>query len=163
MPVDARAVANEVLRRAWDLGFSPTQIDIQKICYFLHGHHLKDHGVPMIRTEFEAYQYGPVQSSLLDAFRKWGEEPIGEPAMQFDPVRRVHKELPKIEDNAIMATIDMYLEQYLSVPSFVLVDMTHAAGTPWSRTMDAGRRSVNIGMRIDNGTISSFFEGKQFA
>lgn len=163
MAVDARSVANEVLKRAWILGFEPTQIDIQKICYFLHGHHLRDYGAPMIRTEFEAYQYGPIQSSLLDAFKKWGDEPIGEPAKQFDPVRRIHKDIPAIEENSIMTTIDQYLEQYLSIPSFVLVDLTHASGTPWSRTMEAGRSSVNIGMRIDNGIISSFFEGKQFA
>lgn len=163
MSVDARIIANEVLRRAWALGFEPTQIDVQKICYFLHGHHLKDHGAAMIRTEFEAYQYGPVQSVLLESFRKWGDEPIGELARKFDPVKRVHVDLPAIEDNAIMDTIDRYVEDYLAMPSFLMVDITHAKGTPWSRTMDAAKNSVNIGMRITNEMIGSFFEGGRTA
>lgn len=163
MTVDARIVANEVLRRAWDLGFEPTQIDIQKICYFLHGHHLMDHGKPMIRTEFEAYQYGPVQSILLEAFRKWSDEPIRELARKFDPVKRVHSDLPMIEDNSIMDSIDRYLDRYLQMPSFVMVDITHAKGTPWSRTVDAAKNSVNIGMRITNDMIGNFFEGGRVA
>lgn len=163
MAIDARAVANEILRRAWTLGFEPTQIDIQKICYFLHGHHLRNHGTPMIRTEFEAMDYGPVQAVLLDAFRRWSGEPIEELAQKFDPVTRAYSEIPPIEDNAIMATIDHYLSDYLSIPSFVLVDMTHAVGTPWSKTVSEAQRSANIGMRIDNDLISRCFEGREFA
>lgn len=53
---DARAVANHVLSRAWEMGFEVSQIDIQKICYFLHGHHLVEHGTPLIKTEFEAWE-----------------------------------------------------------------------------------------------------------
>ncbi|ULB08731.1 DUF4065 domain-containing protein [Cereibacter azotoformans] len=159
MAVDARAVANEILSRAWELGFEPTQIDVQKITYFLHGHHLLDHGVPMVQTEFEAMQYGPIQRILLDSFRKWADQPIGELAEKFDPVRRVHEQLPRIVDNAILETIDRYLAAYLCLPSFELVDMTHARNTPWSKTVDAARNSVNIGMRISDDLISSCFEG----
>jgi uncharacterized phage-associated protein len=163
MAVDARSVANEILVRAWDMGFEPTQIDIQKISYFLHGHHLIDHGVPMIKTEFEAFQYGPVQSVLLDEFRRWGDEPIRDLATKFDPVRRTREKLPQLEDNSIMETIDKYLALYLEVPTFVMVDVTHSQGTPWSRTMQAARKSVNIGMKISDDLIRSCFEGGKFA
>lgn len=163
MAVDARLVANEILKRSWEMGFEPTQLDVQKISYFLHGHHLMDHGEPMIKTEFEAMQYGPVQAVLLDAFRKWGEEPIRELAKRFDPVRRTYHALDRIEDNSVSATIDKYLAQYLEVPTFVLVDITHASGTPWSQTMQAARRSVNIGMKISDDLITKFFEGRSFA
>lgn len=163
MAVDARIIANEVLRRAWKMGFEPTQIDIQKIAYFLHGHHLKDHGRPMIRSEFEAMEYGPVQATLLDAFRKWEGEPIQELAQKFNPVKRTYGDFEPIHDNAIMDTIDKYLAQYLAIPTFVLVDMTHARETPWTQTMAAARDSVNIGMRISDDLISRFFEGREFA
>lgn len=163
MAVDARVIANEILRRSWELGFEPTQIEIQKITYFLHGHHLTDHGEPMVKTEFEAWQFGPVQSVLRDAFRSWGDEPIGDIAKRFDPVKRTHRDFDRLEDNAILSTIDKYLGRYLEMPAFVLVDITHASGTPWSRTMQAALKSVNIGMRISDEMILQFFEGRKFA
>lgn len=156
---DARVIANAVLERAWQLGVGVTQIDIQKICYFLHGHHLRDHGEPLIATEFEAWDYGPVQRSLYNSFKHCGAEPILELATAFDPIRRKPKELPRISHNSAVATIDRHLATYLEIPSFELVNMTHAAGTPWSETRRASNLSANIGMRIDNGLIDRFFEG----
>jgi uncharacterized phage-associated protein len=163
MAVDARCVANEILLRAWEWGFEPTQIDIQKISYFLHGHHLTEHGQPMIGTEFEAMTYGPVQRVLLDCFRKFGDEPITELASKFDPVRRVYSDLPRITDNAIRDTIDRYLAVYLNLNTFDMVDLTHAKGTPWSITMDAARKAVNLGMRISDDLIRTRFEGGRVA
>lgn len=156
---DARAIANEVLLRAWDEGLELTQIDIQKICYFLHGHHLRDHGQPLIQTEFEAWDHGPVQRVTYDAFKKFGAEPIDELSTGFDPVKRVPREIPRVTDNAAISTIETYLYLYLEVPSFGLVDMTHAPGTPWSKTIENARTKVNIGMRIGNDMILSHFEG----
>lgn len=163
MTYDARAVANEVLLRAWDSGFEPTQIDVQKITYFLHGHYMLEHGSPLVSTEFEALHYGPVQSSLLDSFRKFGEEPIRELAQKFDPVRRVRADFPRIQENAVIELIERFLPIYLSMPSFDLVAMTHAKDTPWTLTVQDARNAVNIGMRISNDLIRSRFEGVQFA
>lgn len=163
MAHDPRAIANEILIRAWDMGFEPTQIDIQKITYFLHGHHLLDHGEPLVQGEFEALHYGPVQRALLDSFRKFGDEPITELAKRFDPIRRVEAELPRVTDNAAVHTIGKYLERYITIPSFELVEMTHARGTPWSETMKSARNAINIGMRISNDLIKSSFEGIRFA
>lgn len=159
MPHDARMIANEVLRRAWAMGYEPTQIDIQKIVYFLHGHHLKDHGEPLVAAPFQALQYGPVQTALLDAFRKFDAEPIRELALKFDPVRRVWSDFPALTDNAAAATIETYLPRYLEMDAFELVDRTHAPETPWSITVREARSLVNVGMRIDNALILARFEG----
>ena len=163
MAYDARAIANEILIRAWESGFEPTQIDVQKISYFLHGHHLLEFGEPLIASEFEALHYGPVQRSLLDSFRKFGEEPIRELAQRFDPVKRVTIDIPRIRDNAVTQLVEKYLPVYLMIPSFELVDITHAAGTPWSRTVNLAKNAVNIGMRISNDLIRTHFEGVRTA
>ena len=159
MASDPRIIANEILLRAWDLGYQPTQIDVQKITYFLHGHHLQDFGEALVDTDFEAHQYGPVQRTLLECFNVWGQEPIGEVASKFDPVRRKHSPLPRPQENSVLATIDRHLEAYLAIASFDLVDITHAKDTPWSRTMQAAQNAVNIGMRISNDLILERFEG----
>lgn len=163
MAYDPRAIANEILLRAWDRGYEPTQIDVQKITYFLHGHHLLDHHEPLVADDFEALHYGPVQRALLEAFRDFGEEPIRALAKRFDPVRRVHLDIPRVTDNAAIATIDGYLDRYLMIPSFELVEMTHARGTPWSVTMQSAKNAVNLGMRISNDLIRRSFEGVRAA
>lgn len=163
MAYDARVIANEILERAWEAGFEPTQIDVQKITYFLHGHYLIEHGQPLVATDFEALHYGPVQRTLLDSFRKFGDEPIRELAVKFDPVRRVSHALPKVRENSVIEVIEKYLPVYLEIPSFDLVDMTHAGGTPWSKTMQDAKIAVNIGMRISNDLIRTCFEGVRFA
>lgn len=163
MAHDSRAVANEILKRAWQKGFEPTQIDIQKITYFLHGHHLVDQGQPLVNESFEALHYGPVQRSLLDAFSKYGEEPIRELATKFDPVRRTYTAINQITDNVSIETIETYLDRYLGISSFELVEMTHAQGTPWSLTMQSARNAVNLGMRISDDLIGKCFEGYRAA
>ena len=156
---DARVVANAILRRAWDRGYDITQIDIQKITYFINGHFLRDHGRPLISTEFEAWEYGPVQRLLYSAFKEFGDQPITRLATSFDPVRQVAKELPPFSDNAAVDTLEKYLPRYLDVESFELVERTHAVGTPWSITRSEAGKSVNIGMRIASETIAKHFEG----
>ncbi|TRL38105.1 DUF4065 domain-containing protein [Rhizobium straminoryzae] len=156
---DARMIANEILLRAWQDELELTQIDIQKILYFLHGHHLLEHGKPLVKSEFEAWEYGPVQRTVYDDFKRFGDQPITELAQKFDPIRRTHCPFPRLSDNAAISTIEQHLGKYLEIPAFTLVDITHKPGTPWSRTMEAALTRVNVGMRIKNELIVSYFEG----
>ncbi|MEQ3670401.1 MAG: type II toxin-antitoxin system antitoxin SocA domain-containing protein [Pseudophaeobacter sp.] len=156
---DARVIANEVLKAAWEDGYDITQIDLQKICYFLNGHHLIEHDQPMIASTFEAWDYGPVQRSLYNQFKKFGSQPITELATAFDPIRRKPKELPQVKTNSVRATIATHLSKYLGIPSFELVEMTHKPETPWSRTRSDAQTSANIGLRITNSMIAEHFEG----
>lgn len=160
---DARVIANEVLKAAWENGHDVTQIDLQKICYFLHGHHLIEHGQPMIASTFEAWDYGPVQRSLYNQFKKFGSQPITELATAFDPIRRKAKPLPAITTNSVRATIAAHLPKYLGIPSFELVDITHQPETPWSLTRSDAETSANIGLRITNNMIADHFEGLSVA
>ena len=157
--LDARIIANEILIRARDDGLELTQLDVQKILYFLHGHHLLEHGVPLVKTEFEAWDHGPVQRVVYDAFRAFGDQPIDSLAERFDPVKRTHHPFPRLTDNAAVSTIERHLYRYLEIPTFALVDMTHRPGTPWSRTMEQAKACVNVGMRIKDETIRQHFEG----
>ena len=156
---DARIIANEILKRAWERNLKLAHSDIQKITYFLHGHHLKDYGVPLVDSEFEAWDSGPVQSKLYNAFGESGDKPVDQLAMKFNPVKRTYSELPPLEDADAKVTIDKYLTRYLEIPGHALADMTHEAGTPWSETIERARDYVNIGMRISNDLIRSDFEG----
>ncbi|MGR3438755.1 Panacea domain-containing protein [Salipiger abyssi] len=156
---DARVIANELLRRAWREGADMSQLDVQKICYFMNGHHLVEHAQPMIATEFEAWKHGPVQRILYDSFKRYGDEPITELATAFDPIRRTHKALPEITSNSVLDTIEKHFLRYLSIPAHELVGITHRSGTPWQMTREDAEVSANIGMRISTDIIAANFEG----
>jgi uncharacterized phage-associated protein len=158
---DARVIANELLKMAWEVDHDMTQLDIQKICYFMNGHHLLDHGTPMISTEFEAWQHGPVQKALYDSFKRFGDGPITELATAFDPIRRKARTLPEITSNSIRATIEKYLPRYLGIPAHELVGITHRRGAPWQITIENAKAAANIGMIITTSTIAAHFEGLQ--
>lgn len=74
--IDPRIIANAVLDRAAAEGRPVTNLDLQKIVYFLHGHYLVRHQRPLVEGEFEAWPYGPVHRVLYDAFRAYNDTPI---------------------------------------------------------------------------------------
>jgi uncharacterized phage-associated protein len=162
-PLDSRVVANAVLDRAEARGHAITNLDAQKIVYFLHGHFLRLHHKPLVAGEFEAWPYGPVHRPLYDAFKKYNDTPIEGRAVAFDPVRRATRPLPSLDDPSALALLDEVLDFYLDIPTYLLVQITHAGGTPWSRTVDESKRRVNVGMRISDSLIEQYFEGPYLA
>lgn len=156
---DPRVIANAVLDRAEERGLTVTNLDMQKIVYFLHGHFLRRHGRPLVVGEFEAWQYGPVHRVLYDAFKRFEDGPIEARADRFDPIRQERKKLPRLDDSAANVVIGDVVDRYLDMPTWTLVAITHGEGTPWQLTMEQAQRRVNVGMRIPNALIAERFEG----
>jgi uncharacterized phage-associated protein len=160
---DARQIANHILQVAWHDGVEMTQLQVNKIVYFLHGHHIKEYGQPMVNSEFQAWARGPVHTALRTAFKEYGTEPITEPAKKFDPVARVFSDFPPIDDVDVLKTIERNLGAYLELGEEQLTEITHAKGTPWEKTVSAANEVVNIGMTIYDSLIASEFEGLESA
>lgn len=156
---DARVIANAILDRAVEYGRPMTNLDLQKILYFMHGHFLRRHGRPLTNTEFEAWPYGPVNKVAYDAFKGFNDTPIDTRAVSFDPVRRVQRDLPELTDGDVLGLLDDFLEYYFDMHTYLLVEFTHQPGTPWFETIEQSKRRPNIGMRIANELILARFEG----
>lgn len=156
---DPRVIANAVLSRASRLGHPLTNLDLQKIVYLLHGFFLRQTGRPLVTGEFVAWDYGPVHRALYDALKVHGDAFVDTPARKYNPFTRQHVDLPLLDDPEAEALLDSNLAALLAIPTFELVQLTHAPGTPWSRTMDAAEKRVNIGMVIENDLIATHFEG----
>jgi uncharacterized phage-associated protein len=60
-----------------------TPMKLQKLVYFAHGWCLALADKPLINEKIEAWQYGPVVSSLYREFKKYGNEGITSPAVEF--------------------------------------------------------------------------------
>jgi uncharacterized phage-associated protein len=160
--VDARIIANAVLDRAEVSARPLTNLDLQKIVYFLHGHFLLRHGRPLVEPEFEAWSYGPVHRTLYDAFKSYDDTSIEDRADAFDPIRRERKVLPEPSDIEALAIIDEFLPRYLDTPTYLLVSMTHQIGTPWHETIERAKEHLNVGMKISDALIMERFEGMKW-
>lgn len=161
MAYDARIIANAVLERAGRRGFRLTNLDLQKLVYLLHGAYLRQTGKPLVVGDFEAWQYGPVHRVLYNAFRHAGDSTIDAPARRLDPVKRTLSDLPRLDDEEAESVIDSTLPAFLQLPTHMLVQLTHASGTPWSLTMADAERRPNVGMVISEALILEHFEGER--
>jgi uncharacterized phage-associated protein len=140
--VDVRIIANAVLDRAQAAAWPLSNLDLQKIVYFLHGHFLLKHGRPLVEPEFEAWPYGPVHRTLYDALKAYNDTPIEGRAEAFDPIRRQTKKLPDLDDPEALNIIEDFLPYYLNMPTHMLVAMTHQKGTPWFETVERAKEHL---------------------
>jgi uncharacterized phage-associated protein len=159
MPYDARIIANAILQRAARKGLRLTNLDIQKLVYLVHGAFLQKTGKPLVEGEFEAWQYGPVHRVLYNAFRSAADGPIDGPARKLNPLTRTLVDLPRLDDPEVEDVLDSNLGNFLSLPTHALVQLTHAPGTPWSRTFAEAETRPNVGMVISDSVIALHFEG----
>ena len=84
MAYDPRAIANLVLKYANNIDIKVSNLAINKIVYFLHGHYLAKTGKPLIEEQFEAWQHGPVLYTLFNSFKRYGDKPIESLAKKMD-------------------------------------------------------------------------------
>lgn len=157
---DARIVANVILDRAEEFGRALSNLDLQKIVYFMHGHYLRKTGRPLVSPEFEAWTYGPVSKVVYDAFKRFEDGPIDDRATAFDPVRRMTSALPPLTDSDALTVLDESLSYYLDMPTYLLVEITHQPGTPWFEVVESAKDRPNVGMKIPDDLIQERFEGR---
>lgn len=151
MPYPAKAIANEFLELARKEGKQLTQMQLQKLVYFTYGWYLAITGKRLIDERVEAWQWGPVIPSIYKEFKRFGSSPISEPAYEvkfkdgkigFYPVR-VQSDAPK-EDALALQVIKRVWDIYGKYSASALSHMTHAPGSPWSKTPDKEIKGTDI-------------------
>lgn len=76
MTYDADIIANNILQRAFRDKVKVTPMQLQKLIYITHCLYARYTGRDMITSQFQAWQYGPVQVSLYEQFSHYGGNPI---------------------------------------------------------------------------------------
>lgn len=98
---------------------SLTPLKLQKILYLAQGWSFVWDDKPLFQEEFEAWQYGPVNTEVYLAFRKYGRSEIPE-----------YEGLDCVEDGDARETLNAVWRDYSRYSAFELVDLTHSQ-TPW--------------------------------
>lgn len=156
-PYDARSVANLVLDRVFDHGKNLTQLQLYKIVYFAHGWYLAEHGAPLVSQSFEAWKYGPVLRVLRDSFKEFGQGPITRKAERFDLFSGELSEPDAIVDEVHLNFIIQIVDFYHEYDGWDLSDLTHEEGSPWDSVWNSKIPVGNLGLRIDDNAIRSYF------
>ena len=118
---DARSVANEILRRAWDDNQKVTHLKVMKLVYYCHGWMLGLNQKPMQWQPVEAWPLGPVVRDVYRSLQRYGGEPINR------PINIEKKEYSPVQEDLI----DQVWDVYGKFTAGQLSSMTHAPGTPW--------------------------------
>ena len=153
---DGRAVANFVLDHADRLGAAQTNLSLQKVVYFCHVWSLIELNKPLIKQDFEAWEYGPVLQYLYREFKVFGSAVIRDRAHRLNPFTGNKEIVPYAFDEATFALLTRIVGFYGRLSGSLLVQLTHAEGGPWHKVWHQGGK-VTPGMRIDNREIVRFY------
>jgi uncharacterized phage-associated protein len=157
-PYDPRAVANLLLDLADRDGLPVTNLVLQKLLYFAHGHFLIRSGVPLVRGGFEAWTHGPVHPAVYQAFKVAGKLPIQFRAEARNFATGDILALHAPTDPQVRRHIIGVLSAYGHLPPGRLVDISHAPRAPWAATKNKAETSVALGLRISDNVIVECFK-----
>jgi uncharacterized phage-associated protein len=156
MSLDGRAVANFVLDFCEARGRRITNLCLQKIVYFCHVWSLIQLGKPLVRHQFEAWQFGPVLQYLYREFRRFDDQPIVGRATKIDPATGKSAIVKYALDDETEELLNRVVDFYSLLSPADLVQMCHAKGGPWDKVWNHQGR-VYPGMKIDNSAIVQFY------
>ena len=128
-PYDPRAVANLLLDLAATDEDGPLPISnlaLQKLLYFAHGHFLLRTGEPLVQGVFEAWTYGPVHPAVYQAFKAEAGRPIRMRATARNVMTGETRPLALPDDAEVRRQLRHVLRSYGHLSPGRLVDITHA-------------------------------------
>lgn len=154
--LDGRAVANYVLDYADNKGRQISNLALQKILYFCHVWTLIELNRPLIRQEFEAWEFGPVLQYVYREFKQAEDRAIVTRAKRLDPSTGVFVEAECVLPDDIKGLLDRVLELYTQLSASQLVKLSHVENGPWHSVWNH-EGNINPGMRISNEQIVQFY------
>ncbi|MFZ6843564.1 Panacea domain-containing protein [Undibacterium sp. RuTC16W] len=155
MAYDARAIANYFLDLAKQKGVPLTPMKLQKLIYFAHGWRLGLNNEALIVDPIQAWQYGPVISSVYQEFKHFGSGAITSNAssFDFDKLEFVTPEV-KLEDKETRALLNRIWDVYGKYSAMKLSNLSHIPNGPWDK---ARKKSSVQNVVIDDELIGEYF------
>jgi len=105
-------------------GWSLTNLELQKLIYLAHMFHLGQHGEPLIKEHFEAWDYGPVQPDLYHHIKVYGSSKVKSMFHLGESVK---------DDSTEGIILDKVCKQLSSKPARWLVAVTHWKDGAWAK------------------------------
>jgi uncharacterized phage-associated protein len=157
-PVDAKALANLMLDWADDENIEVSPMKLQKLIFFPHADFLASRGTPLVKQEFEAWDYGPVVPSLYHAFKDFGSNPINTRATAFDPAKRTLFEPKATFDEHDWEDVRRSFDYFSKFTAPQLSKMSHGLDGAWRQARALFSNGLNMDRRISDDLIRRFHQ-----
>ena len=156
-PLDAKALTNTILDWAERDGIGISPMKLQKMVFFPHADFLAQFGLPLVKQEFEAWDYGPVIPSLYHEFKNFGADAITSRARAFNPFSGTTEE-PRSADlpEPLQAALISHYDFYKRMTAGTLSDISHSFEGAWRQARAMFSNGLNMDRRISNDLILRF-------
>lgn len=155
---EARKICNLILAQFDARQFNLTNLRLNKLLYFIHGHSLIERPNGLIRNHFEAWQYGPVVRVVYDAFKPFEERAITTPATFLDYSSGKTRAIPfddvKPEDAELIVNV---CTTYANFTTGRLVALSHQPLGAWDTVFSARANNKQLSPRISDDLIRREF------
>ena len=122
-------VAKYVIDKCSADGHPISNLQLQKILYYIQAYFLKNTEQSFFEEDMEAWQFGPVAPSAYSQYCGFGSLPIKE----------CYPEIKIEMTEAEKAKVDQIIMEKREKKPWELVAETHQDGMAWSRTFSEGR------------------------
>lgn len=114
-----------------------TPMKLQKLMYFTYGYYAAETEQPLFAESFQAWQYGPVLSSVYQEFKCFGSGEISSLSTDAAGLSYVMNwEEPR---NATLKQIfDKVCDKFSNHTGLELSRLTHKENSPWANTLANG-------------------------
>lgn len=127
----AESVANYIIAESLHKMHPVSNLQLQKILYYVQVHFLKKTKRPFFSDDIEAWQFGPVVPKIYYKYAGFGPAPI-------TVVRRLDIDL----DTREREDLDSIIKEKMMLSPWDMVEDTHQAGKPWAMYYKEGERNV---------------------
>lgn len=136
----AMGIAKYVVDKCYKDNKPVSNLQLQKMLYFLQLTFIKGYDSPLFDDTFEAWQYGPVIRDVYVKFSEFGGSPI----------KMIFPDAVRFENDEQEDFINTIIEKLRGLSPWNLVRVSHAKGSPWDEVYN--RRGQDKGI-IPNGLI----------
>jgi len=112
-----------------------TNMRVNKMLYFAQGVHLAKEGCSLFDDDIEAWQWGPVVSSIYHRYKPFEARPIVDTQPGFNRDSFSESEYASLLDTARI---------YCVYTTSTLVGFSHKLGGPWDKTMKTTEKTIPI-------------------
>ena len=161
MPYSAASVANKFLELSFRDNKPVTPMKIQKLLYIAHGYSLVELSKPMLNEVFEAWQFGPVLSTLYHECKNYRSAPISKMLRDIDPITGKETSAAPPDDAEVIDIISFVWDQFKDVSATVLSDWTHDKNGPWYSVTKGGTEILRH-QDVPNDLIKTYFESNLY-
>lgn len=129
----AKDVAKYIIHKCTSENKPISNLQLQKILYYVQAASLKERSCALFTDEIEAWQFGPVVRSVYRAYCGYGAAAIYERKEPEKPFSDEEKEL-----------IDRVVREKMAKKPWDLVNETHAPGKPWALVYREGLGKMQV-------------------